>query len=382
MNGTDMTTDSLWHMFTHNWALISMGLMLVLLVMIPVLVINKYIRIMLNIIKDTPPPLSMGPQDFEPIEGEQVNFRAFDGLNLRGMFVWGNREIGPRGLIIFAHEFASDRLSCARYCRPLLDAGFDIFSFDFRGHGGSSEEDGYQARQWATDREVADLRGALGFVEDWLEQQGRPVQVGLFGISRGACAGILAAWNDPRVRAILCDGVFSSDTTLEYFMKKWASIFAKVRFVYENHPPTFWRFLRWLLFRRCKRKLNCEFPSVRKALARMKAKPIFLIHGKRDSYIPMIQAEMLFGLASKPKYLWLVPGARHNESVVVQPTQYAHRLVAFFNRHLAGVDESDEVLDAAALGPLAQPLADSDSQRPASTQQRTDRSARRVTSGL
>ena len=76
MNGIEMTTDSLWQVFTHNWALISMGVMLVLLVLVPVLVLNKYIRIMLNIIKDTPPPLAMGPQDFEPIEGEAVNFRA------------------------------------------------------------------------------------------------------------------------------------------------------------------------------------------------------------------------------------------------------------------------------------------------------------------
>jgi pimeloyl-ACP methyl ester carboxylesterase len=353
-----------WNIFSHNWALVSMGLMFSLLVLVPVFVLNKYIRIMLNIIKDTPPPLSMGPQDFEPLEGEQVNFRAFDGLSLRGMFLRGNPDMPDKGAIIFAHEFASDRLSCARYCRPLLKAGYDVFSFDFRAHGQSSPEENYQPRQWASDREVSDMVGAIAFVEDWLEQQHRPVRLGLFGISRGACAAILAAWNDPRVTTILCDGAFSSDTTLEYLMKRWAYIFAKVRFVYENHPPTFWRFLRWLLFLRCRRTLNCEFPSVRKALARMENKPVFFIHGECDSYVPSSQAEMLYALSDRPKYLWIVPAARHNEAVVVQPAQYAQRIVAFFDRHLAGCEIPDHLLDAPSFSELSQPLAYLDTARP------------------
>src|SRR5690606_9164021 len=142
----------------------------------------KYVKIMFNIIRDTPPPLAMGPRDFERIEGERVVFRAFDNLNLCGMFLFGAHAGRPKGMVIFAHEFSSDMYSCARYCRPLLAAGYDVFSFDFRGHGESSCEPGYQPRQWATERELNDTLGAIAFVEDWLEQRGRPVEIGLFGI--------------------------------------------------------------------------------------------------------------------------------------------------------------------------------------------------------
>ncbi len=232
--------------------------------------------------------------------------------------------------------------SCARYCRPLLNAGYDVFSFDFRGHGESSSEENYRARQWVSDREVADMVGALAFVEDWLEAHGRPVEVGLFGVSRGAGAGIVAAVNNPRVKAIITDGAFSSDTALEHLMKRWAYIFAKVRFVYENHPPSFWRFLRWLLFVVCRWKLGCEFPSVRKALQRMPPRPMLFVHGERDSYIPVAQTQLLYALAAQPKYLWIVPGAKHNQSVVVDPERYAIRTVAFFNRYLAGDAQSEE----------------------------------------
>lgn len=320
---------------TRNWALASILLTVVALIGGPWLLLRKYVRIMFNILRDTPPPLSMGPRDFLRIQGEMVSFRAFDGLSLRGMFLFGDHAGQPKGLILFAHEFASDMYSCARYCRPLIEAGYDIFTFDFRGHGESGNLEKYQVRQWVTNHEVADMMGALAYVEDWLEAQGRPKEVGLFGISRGAGAAILAAARNPSVRAIVADSGFSNDTTLEYLMRRWAYIFAKVRFVYENHPPQFWQFLRWLLFRECRRKLHCEFPSVRNVLRRMKPRPILFIHGEKDSYIPYEQTQLLYALARHPKHLWIVPGAKHNQSVITQPLRYADRTVAFFHKYLA-----------------------------------------------
>ncbi|GMU21528.1 MAG: hypothetical protein AMXMBFR13_16210 [Phycisphaerae bacterium] len=326
-----------WQHITHNWALVSVLVTVNFLVVTCWLILRKYVKIMLNIIRDTPPPLAMGPRDFERIEGERVIFRAFDNLNLCGMFLCGEHGGNPKGMIIFAHEFSSDLYSCARYCRPLLAAGYDVFSFDFRGHGESSCEPGYQPRQWPTERELNDMQGAIAYVEDWLERHGRRVELGLFGISRGGGAAILAAQNNVAIRAIITDGAFSSDTTLEYLMKRWAYIFAKVRFVYENHPPQFWRFLRWLLFRECRRKLNCTFPSVCKALKNMNGpQAILFIHGARDSYIPVEQSQLLYDLAPVPKKsLWVVPGAKHNQSVVTRPQYYSTRTVAFFDEHLA-----------------------------------------------
>lgn len=326
--------DGVWKYIAPNYALISILLTLTFLAVTCWLILRKYVKLMLNIIRDTPPPWAMGPCDFQRIEGQRVTFRAFDNLNLCGMFLFTQKQ-PSKGMVIFAHEYSSDMYSCARYCRPLMQAGYDVFSFDFRGHGESSGEPGYFPRQWPSDREVNDMLGAIAFVEDWLEQQGRPVELGLFGISRGGGAAIIAAQNNPAVRAIITDGAFSSDTTLEYLMKRWAYIFAKVRFVYENHPPQFWRFLRWLLFRECRKKLNCTFPSVRKALKNMQSpRPMLLIHGERDSYIPVEQSQMLHNLAPGPKSLWVVPGAKHNQSVVIRPEYYAARTIAFFDEYL------------------------------------------------
>jgi pimeloyl-ACP methyl ester carboxylesterase len=259
-------------------------------------------------------------------------------------------------MILFAHEYASDGQTCARYCRPLLDAGYDVFSFDFRGHGASGRQEGYEPRQWATEREVADMVGALAFLGDRLEGQGRPPEVGVVGISRGASAAVIAAVNHTQIRAMVCDGIYSSDTLLEHLMKRWAYIFAKVRFVYENHPPEFWRFLRWMVFMVAQYQLKCKFPSTRKALQRMPARPILFIHGEKDSYVPADYVRDLYAQASEPKELWICPGAKHNQAAVVMPEAYAERTVAFFDRHLAGeTPDRVETLVESVVAEAAQP---------------------------
>lgn len=349
-----------WDLIARNWALTAIVLTLLILVITPVLIIRKYVNISLNILKDTPPPLARGPRDFVPMTGEEIDFRAFDGLSLRGTFYRADPDVERQGMIIFAHEYASDKSSCARYCRPLLRAGYDIFSFDFRGHGDSSHEPGYQPRQWPSDREVADMTGAIAFVEDWLEAHGHEVKLGIYGISRGAGAAILAAQNDPRVHALLVDGAFSTDTTIEGYMQRWAKIFAKVRFVYENHPPAFWRVLRWCMIQQAQHELGVEFPSVRKALMRMTPRPIFFIHGERDSYIPVEQTELLCALSSQPKFKWVVPGAKHNQGVITQPKLYAARTVQFFDTYLAGRPAVDGYFALGVPDDLRQPLAEAE----------------------
>lgn len=333
----------LWAGLARNWAAWAIALTCLSLAVFCALVLAKYVRICLNIFIDTHPPLSMNPVDFERQEGEIVHFRSFDGTNLRGMHVRAPGEGPYRGTIVFCHEFGSDMYSFARYARPLLEAGFDVFTFDYRGHGQSSGGGGkYRPLQWPSDKELEDTLGACAYVESLVTAEGHEARIGIFGISRGAGSALLAAGSDPNIRAIVCDGAFSTDTTLISLMKRWASIFAQVKLVYENHPEAFWRFLLWLLLRFAQPKLGCKFLSVRKALRDMQPRPILFIHGQRDSYIREDQTRLLYGDAPQPKYLWVVEDAKHNQSVIIQPQQYARRTTAFFRKYLAGENVGEQ----------------------------------------
>ncbi len=334
-----MLAWSIVEALVRNWALVVMLTTLAVLLIVPTIILMKYVRISLNIMRTTAPPLAHGPLDYQPLSGEPVAFPAYDGLPLNGMLIRARRDVPRRGLIIFAHEFCSNMHSCARYCRPLQQTGYDILTFDFRGHGTSSGGGDYTPRQWITDRELDDMRGAAAFAERWLEEQGYLTEFGVFGISRGACAAIAVAVENDRIAAIVSDGAFSTDTTIEYFMKRWAYIYARVRIIYENHPPMFWRFLRWSMFHFARREFKCRFPSVRKAIQRMHPRPMLFIHGEKDSYLPVEQSRRLYALAGQPKYLWTAPGARHNQAVIRHPEFYAGLTTRFFDRHLAGLCE-------------------------------------------
>jgi len=99
----------------------------------------------------------------------------------------------------------------------------------------------------------------------------------------------------------------------------------------------------WLILHLAQPKMGCRYLSVQRALREMKPRPVLFIHGEKDSYIRVDQAQLLHEAAPSPKYLWIVPGAKHNQAVYLAPRQYAARTIAFFRRHLAGeqVDEAD-----------------------------------------
>lgn len=295
----------------------------------PTLILRKYIRIVINVMNDCAPWPDTDGRDLGWLNGEEVSFRASDGHRLEGTIVRAKSGGASKGMVVFAHEFGNDRTSCLKYCRFVLEAGYDVFAFDFRAHGASRSRQEYRPRQWPSDREVADMIGAIAFITSWLEQQGRPREIVLFGVSRGAGSAVLAAQDMPEVRGIICDGLYSSDAILEYLMKRWATIFARIRVVAENHPDAFWKFLRWLLFRECMRRFGCRFPSVRKAVGRLGATPLLMIHGEKDSFIPVAHGRFLHSLARGPKDLLVVEGASHNAAIAVRPDLYEERVLAF-----------------------------------------------------
>lgn len=339
---------SILDIVSRNWAIVLIAGTITTLVIVPLFIILKYVRISLNIMRTTVPPLARNPLDFIRLEGEEIAFLARDGLPLNGMLIRGEPSMPRKGLIVFAHEFGSDMYSAARYCRGLQADGYDVLTFDFRGHGSSPCPPEYTPRQWPTDRELDDIRGAIGYSLTLLREAGLPEEVGVVGVSRGAGAAILVADEYPAIQAVFCDGVFSTDTTIEHFMKRWAYIFASVRVVYENHHPIFWRFLRWAMFLFARREFKCRFPSVRKSIQRMQPRPVFFVHGEKDSYLPVEQSRLLYALAPQPKFLWIAPNARHSQAAVLHPDTYNALTRRFFDDYLAKPTE-----DAAA--PTEQP---------------------------
>jgi len=271
-------------------------------------------------------PLRLTPKE----KGEEVEFKSEDGVPLAGTYL-KSRTAGRTGVIVFCHEFLSNRWACQAYLDSLRDLGFDIFSFDFRNHGASGKAEGYTPSQWLTNFEVGDLRSALGYLRTRPDHD--TAGFALFGVSRGANAALVVAAEQADVWGVVTDGAFPTRGTMYTYIMKWAHIYITTPAMRNLIPDFCYHYVSWIARLSTQRRLGCKFPDVERAVARLGPRPWLAIHGEKDTYIGPGIAKDLFDRAKEPKDLWIVAGAKHNGCQKKEPEAYAARLLDFADRY-------------------------------------------------
>jgi pimeloyl-ACP methyl ester carboxylesterase len=294
--------------------------------------LSRYLRISLRLFLNTDMPLTAGLGSDAPLGGEVHEFPGRDGAKLKGVFIDPPAGTPVRGTVVFAHEFKADRNNAARYTAGLPARGLRVFAFDFRGHGQSAPGGGYHPTHWATNYEVNDLLAAVAYVEATASRPDHPV--GILGVSRGACAAVVAALHTPKIRVLVVDGLFSTDLLVESLMRRWATIFASINLVRPDHPAVILTILRVFTILYAELTTRCRYPLVRKAISRLRDVPMLFIYGDGDAYIDKDQRLALYRIKPGLKQLWEVPGAKHNQAVVAAPQQYHERVAEFFEKQL------------------------------------------------
>jgi len=271
-------------------------------------------------------PLRLTPEDL----GEAVSFAAKDGLRLSGTYL-ARRSPDRVGLMVFCHEYLSDRWSYLPYLDHLRDHGYDVFTFDFRNHGSSGNGSDYEPIQWATDHEVHDLQGALAYLRSRPDHD--PSGFGLFGVSRGGSTALVVGAAERDVWGVVTDGAFPTRGTMTAYILRWAEIYVRSELFLALVPRWIYAFLGNVSRIRSQRRLNCRFPDIETAASRLAPRPWLMIHGLRDAYIGPDIARDLFSHAREPKELWLVPEAKHNRCRECQPDAYLARVSDFLGRN-------------------------------------------------
>ncbi|QDU24086.1 alpha/beta hydrolase [Urbifossiella limnaea] len=297
----------------------------------------KYVPLLVRIFQEK--PLFIVPKGQPSDAAEPVAFPAADGLTLRGCYV---RTPAPtrKGVILFGLEFGSDRWACRQYCEQLVAAGYDVFTYEPRNQGDSDKDAAYEPLQWVTDKDTADLSAALKYLR--ARPDADPAGIGLFGISKGGSTGFVAAAGDRGIRCVVTDGAYATYTTLVPYMQKFVKIYSSRSNLQKALPNWFYGLLGLSGVRRVGRNRGVTYPSVEKAVGRMR-QPLLMIHGEGDTYIKPDMARALFERAKGEKELWVVPKAKHNQALHVAGDEYHRRVVEFFDRHLARVDAEPTV---------------------------------------
>lgn len=273
------------------------------------------------------PPLNAG--DFgSDSRAEELTFQTGDGLALQACY-FRQADRDSRGLILFCHELGGNRWSAMAYCEGLHEAGFEILSFDFRNHGTSDQQPGYEPLHWLTEFELADVQGALQLIQshDDLNQQA----LGIFGVSRGGAAALAAAATAKNVECVACESAYSTRTMMSLFSKRWISLLVPQWM--SGWIPA-WHVELSLsggrLYSELKRK--CRYVYLERYLPVLRNRPVLLISGAQDNYVrPEIAQSLEEALGEDSSELWMVPKARHNGSRQTDQEEYDRRLSAFFS---------------------------------------------------
>jgi pimeloyl-ACP methyl ester carboxylesterase len=310
------------------WFAVALAALAVIFVLGHVISWFFYIPLASRVLQETP-WLLVEPR--RPIwDGEEHEFFAADGTRLQGVYLPTRSEM-RKGVVVFCHELHADRWSAGPYTEGLRRHGFDVFTFDFRNHGASERVEGYRPLPWVTEFECEDVRAAIHFVCS--RSDADPRGVGLFGVSRGGTAAICAAADDPRVRAVIADGVCPTERLQVHYMRKFMAHWVRWHWVFALLPDMSFRLIGALARRSAASQHNCRFMNVDR-IARRLTQPVMLIHGKRDPFVPVKLVRAMAITIPRLSRFWVVPEAKHNGAIRVAGKKYRRRVRRFLERHL------------------------------------------------
>jgi len=241
---------------------------------------------------------------------EEVSFKSTDGLTLQGWFI---PPEGERPVIILCHGSGANREMMLPYASVLARHGYGALLFDFRAHGESEGE----VMTYGL-KEADDIVGAAAFLK------ARGVErIGVWGISLGGAAAILAAAHSQQIGAVVAESAFADlETLMGHSFSLWTGFpsfpFAPI--------TTFF----------AQRELGIPLTAVNPAreIGRISPRAVLLIHGSEDPIIPLEHAYRLYQAAGEPKELWVVKSTGHGGFIALKSAELEARVTGFFQKHL------------------------------------------------
>jgi dipeptidyl aminopeptidase/acylaminoacyl peptidase len=248
-------------------------------------------------------PLERIPDDVGIASYQDVAFAADDGIVLRGWYMPPAPQ--NRTVIILAHGYAHNRLMLLPEANVLIEHGYGALLFDFRGHGESDA-----APVTIGDHERRDLRAAI----DYVAAQPGVSRIGALGFSMGAATLAQVAAGDDRLGAVVLEAAFP---TLREEVRYRSRVFGVL-----SQAPAL----------RAMRRAGVDVDGVRPidGLCGIAPRPLLLIYGEQDTFVPPGTAQEMYDAACDPVDLWVVAGAGHQNYGEVVPDAYAARLLRFF----------------------------------------------------
>ncbi len=258
-------------------------------------------------------PITIFPSHFNALY-EECSFKNEEGLTLKGWFIPSTNPSDKT--IMFLHGWGQNKGELLPNTIFLREKGFNLFYFDFRGSGESSQ--GLSSIGYL---ETKDALSALDFICSKYPQKTK--HMGVYGLSMGAAVAVYIAAHNKKIECVVAEACYFS---YEKVVARWARI--------HKHVPYFPMVALILFFVRKRLGANPEDYCPKNNVKRLAPIPILIINGKLDSLAPRHDARAIFLNARHPKQLWLIEGAQHTECAQKAGDLYQERLTEFFTKNL------------------------------------------------
>jgi fermentation-respiration switch protein FrsA (DUF1100 family) len=244
-----------------------------------------------NFVSD-PRTRSYAPQD--------VSFKSADGLTLNGWYFRARGE--ERGTVFVCHGNVENISTHVKLDLWLIDAGYNLFIFDYRGYGKSEGEPDVKGIN-------IDAEAALEILLTKLPRKKNDGVV-VFGKSLGGAVAVYTVANSPyknRVKALILDSAFSSYRRIA--REKIARSIIGWPFQY---PLSF--------------LVNDDYSAV-DYIGKITPIPVLIMQGYQDGIVPAHHGRILYNAALQPKEFWELTLPGHVKSWTDEATR--KRLLAY-----------------------------------------------------
>src|ERR1700694_2152558 len=259
-----------------------------------------------------------------------------DHINLKGWFIPGvlpDGRLTVERMIIVVHGTRTNRESPGDHLLQLTGAlarnALGVLSFDMRGMGESPP-----APLSMGNLEQRDVLGAVDFLRTGtlpIPELGRPRFIGGLGISMGAATLLLAAAREPAIQAVVSDSAFADAAPLleREIPKRKVAVIGQIP---GGLAPSA------LVMARILYGVDLFDARPVDSIARIAPRPLLLIHGAADDYVPISNFQQLVAAATLPATArvttWIVPNTRHAQAFKNTGAAYVARVVTFFDAGL------------------------------------------------
>jgi len=217
---------------------------------------------------------------------EEVHFTSSDGVKLFG---WYFKRPEARGTILVCHGNVENMSTHVKLDLWLVEAGYNLFIFDYRGYGRSGGQPDVKGVH-------LDAEAALETLVTRLPHPGNDHVIVIGKSLGGAIATHLVATSSykGRVKALILDSVFS-----DYRMIAREKIADSIIGWPFQYPLSF--------------LVNDDYSPLKK-IKDIAPIPVLIVYGNDDRIVPGHHGRLLYDAASEPKELWVSPVPGHVRS--------------------------------------------------------------------